>query len=123
MGHLFTAQHQDTAIIARGDRLKTGHQRRGAGGRGGFDANRRHAGQADRIGDQRGDVAVAGKLLGIHRADIKRVNFLQFGLGERQLRRLRKDLGERPRVLAELGHADAGNVNRLHRLINFSLTV
>jgi hypothetical protein len=33
------------------------------------------------------------------------------------LRRLAKNLRQGPRVLAELGHTDAGDVDRLHRLI------
>jgi hypothetical protein len=95
--------------------LKSRHECGGACGRGGFNPRRRHTGQTHRIGDQRGDIAVAGKFLGIHHPDVECVDFV--GIRKRQLRGFGKDLAERARIFTKSGQADASDVNGLHRAI------
>ena len=76
MRHLLSAQDQDPAVVTGSDRLKARLNGCGARGRRRLDSHGRDAGQAHRVGDLRGDVALADKLFGVHRADIKRLDFL-----------------------------------------------
>ncbi len=115
MGHFFTGEDENSPVITRRDRLKSGHERRRAGGGCGFNARRGSAGQAERVGDLGCEIAVAGKLLRVHRADVERVDRVNLGVGHGLRCGLAQDRRERTRILAELCHAGAGDVNRLHR--------
>jgi hypothetical protein len=115
MRHLFAGQDQDAPIIPGGNGLKSRHECGGARGRRGFNPRRRHTGQTHRIGDQRSDIAVARKFLGIHHPDVESVKFIV--AGKRPLRCFGKNLAEGTGILTEPRQGDAGNVNGLHTTI------
>ena len=104
-------------MILRRDRLKAGQKRGCPGGRRSFDAQRWRAGESQRIDDLRRDIAFAGELFAVHHADVDRVDAVGRRSGERFACCLLKNLYQRTGIFAELGHADAADVNRMHSAI------